>query len=70
MSWPNDLFLPDDPCEILLWDSTAYGLDSLKLEGMAKEMEGALGVSFPDEEWESVGALRFGEWVDRLSRNE
>ena len=66
LNWPNDLFIPADPCEILFWDFTAYWVDDLKLLAVIQQLEDALHFHLKDETWESVFSYRFGELVDFL----
>ena len=65
LGWPNGLFIPADPFEIIVWDR--YGdlatTEVLAQAGSAAGLE-KLGV----QEWEMFLTRRFGELVRALSR--
>lgn len=67
LGWPNALFIPEDPVEILLWDKTAYIVDHLIVPEILEKMERAAGVPRQsDEWWESLSEHTFGSVIDRL----
>lgn len=66
--WPNSFFIPDDPCEILLWEhSSSIYLDSA-LTGITELLLGK--ITPPDELLElysQLHDLRYGFFVDRIA---
>jgi len=65
--WPNALFIPDDPLQILCWDAGAYAVDDLRCQAALIDLEKSADRVLPDEEVESLLRKRFGEVVDVLS---
>jgi hypothetical protein len=62
LGWPNPYFLPTDPCEILMWDTTP----DLRIEEATILIER----EFPlreEELWDRIAAITFGEFVQRLT---
>lgn len=59
--WPTDYFLPDDACDVLLWDPT---LD-MRCEEAVLELESA----FPNIHrlWDRIRFLSYGEFISMLS---
>lgn len=67
LAWPNALFIPEDPFDILCWDAGAYAVDDLRVDAVLMDLEKAAGRVLPDDEAESPLKKRFGEVVDILS---
>lgn len=60
--WPNNHFIPDDPCEILFWDPSS----ELRLA----EAITVLTDAYPDKEDLLVGLqkMKYGQFVEALAR--
>lgn len=58
--WPNDFYMPEDPCEILFWDSSL----ELRVEGALLELASRLHIPIDLlAEWMN-GSL--GDFVNRI----
>ena len=66
LDWPNPLFLPRDPFEVLCWDHSAYTIDDLRVDSALMAIEKLLGMPPEDEFWRQARALTFGDVIDRL----
>lgn len=62
-SWPNCYFVPDDPCEILLWEHSA----DCQIANAMSDIDKALGVHLSAEETEDimqrVYSMSYGEFI-------
>lgn len=64
-SYPNDLFMPNDPFEIMIWDS----LGDLGTTEVVSDIEEKLALKRKDSgEWESLAREDFGTVVSMLLR--
>ena len=61
MLWPNAFFIPDDPCQILLWDTT---LELRAVEAMLK-MEDDFQI--PRDVMEHIVDMTYGQLVDAVA---
>lgn len=61
MFWPNDLFIPDDPCEILFHDPTV-DLRNVEAMGVIEDRAGVV------VDWERLLPRRFGGLIEELGR--
>lgn len=66
VEWPNPVFIPDDPCELLFWDHKSCAIDDLSLVGALVEIETYFNVSPSEEELDTLAAGTFGAYVDFL----
>lgn len=64
--WPNDHFIPDDPCSVLFW-AHVDGMDETRL---LNAIEAGLSVKFGRGEIETWMNLTLGELVDVLLRGK
>jgi hypothetical protein len=62
LGWPNDLFIPSDPFEIVVWDH--YG--DLGTTEVVNEIERQFSLRFTDSEWKELRQITFGEVVGFL----
>lgn len=62
-SWPNCRFVPDDPCEILLWEHSA----DCQIANAMADIDKALGIHLSAEETEDimrrVYSMSYGELI-------
>jgi len=65
--WPHDLFVPDDPLEILTWDYTASSIDIHNTGTVVLEIEDRAMVSIDDELWsQALDNWTLGRLVDEI----
>jgi hypothetical protein len=64
--WPNAIFIPADPFELIAWDHNSYAIDDLSLLDALLEIEKHLAIHLTDEQWRFVFKKSFGEAVDFL----
>lgn len=62
LRWPNEHYLPDDPCEILLWEPSCVS------ELLAEEVMLRLSEDFklPETVWDRFGELCFGQLIEAI----
>ena len=66
VEWPNPIFIPADPCELLFWDHKSCAIDDLSLVGAWVEIETHFNVNPSEKELDTLGAGTFGGFVDYL----
>lgn len=67
LEWPNALFIPEDPVEILAWDRRSVVIDEFRTAVLVEELEKAAGLpKQTDAVWEEAGGLTLGQLVDWL----
>jgi len=61
--WPNTLFLPDDPCDILFWDPSM----ELKTVEAMNVLERDL--SIPADIFDDLIQIKYGELISRITHH-
>ena len=62
LEWPNTYFVPNDPCQLIFFDPTP---DLLCEEAL---MRISLEYGVPDEVWEKLWSMMYGELIDAILR--
>lgn len=65
-NWPNSIFIPADPFELIAWDHNSCVVDDLSLTSALLEVEKHFEIDLIDKQWESIFKKSFGEAVDFL----
>jgi len=65
-SWPNAIFIPADPFELVAWDHNSCVVDDLSLTSALLEVERQFAIHLTDEQWGLFFTKSFGEVVDFL----
>ena len=66
VEWPNPIFIPDDPYELVCWDHKSCAIDDLSLVGAFMEIESHFNREPPDNEFELFYQGTVGAYVDFL----
>ena len=67
LGWPNGLFIPQDPFEIVSWDRFSTVVDELRIPSIISKIEQHVGIQpLWDEWWSESSKLTYGEVIDRL----
>jgi hypothetical protein len=66
VQWPNPIFLPDDPFELVFWDHKSCVIDDLSLVGAFVTIEDHFNRSSSEEEFAHLAQGTFGGYVDFL----
>ena len=66
VEWPNPIFIPDDPFELVFWDHKSCAVDDLSLVGAFMTIESHFGASPSDEDLDRFQEGTFGAYVDFL----
>jgi hypothetical protein len=68
VEWPNPIFVPEDPFELLFWDHKSCAIDDLSLVGAFVEIESHFNAQPSEKEMDALAAGTVGGYVDFLLR--
>lgn len=64
--WPNPVFVPDDPLELVAWNPASSYIDDLGIATAIMDIERHLGIRLEDRAWEHLWRGSFGAAVNSL----
>ncbi len=66
VEWPNPIFIPEDPYELLFWDHKSCAIDDLSLVDAMMQIEEHFKVSPSEKQMETFETGTVGGYVDFL----
>ena len=64
--WPNPIFIPDDPSELVFWDHKSCVVDDFSLLGAFMKIEDHFGASSSEADLDRLWERTFGGYLDFL----